>query len=178
MTAPFLFKECVKVVSIKVDLSEALKEVERIRKRIDRAMTLAVREVTLGIAVPAVRQAVSFTGEHAPIGRLGTRTGQLLSQVAPKFYRLKDGTPGGSVRVRGTRAFIAAFHEKGTQSHGRYGVSKTGKTRAQLRKSAARKGTSALPARRMLATAFAQIKTQMEIALKASFEKHFNQGNQ
>lgn len=162
------------MVSIKVDISGALREVERLRRRIDKAMELAVHEVTLGIAVPAARAAVSFTGPTAPIGQLGTRTGQLLMQVQARFYRLRSGEPAASVRVRGNRAHIAAFNERGTKSHGRYGVSKKGKSRFQLRRAAALRGTSALPARRMFATAFAQSKAQMEAALKAAFEKHFN----
>ena len=110
----------------------------------------AVRFVAESIVIPAMRVSVSFTGKTAPIGMLGTRTGRLLSQVKAKYWKSRDGLHNGSVKVKGDRAYIARFHEKGTKKHGKHG--------------------GPLPARKMFATVGIAIKSTVEGALVREFE--------
>ena len=110
----------------------------------------AVRFVAESIVIPAMRASVSFVGRTAPVGQLGTRTGRLLSQVKAKYWRGRDGLANGSVKVKGDRAYIARFHEKGTKKHGKHG--------------------GPLPARQMFATVGLAIKSTVEGALVREFE--------
>jgi hypothetical protein len=167
-------------IDVKVDA--AIMELDRIQEKARRAADAAVHEATTGIAMPAMRSALSFKGKKAPVGQLGSRTGLLVRQLEAKFFTRLSGEPSASIRVRGTegkRNIIAAWHEKGTRSHGRYGVKRrAGKSRDQLRRAAARRGTSPLPARAMFGTVFKAIQSQLEALLKTSFERHFQSENQ
>lgn len=128
-------------VEIKIDTSG----LDQLVKDIQDAESKAAREVARSIVVPAMRQAVSFAGDSAPIGQLGTRTGRLRMQMKAKFWRGKDGLTNGSVKVIGDRAFIARFAETGTKRQ---------------------------PARKMFEIVGRNLRLAIERAMVASFERH------
>lgn len=159
---------------VTINVDGVIKGMNDLARDIRLADAAAVREVSQTIVIPAMKRAVSYSGKRAPIGQLGTRTGQLRNQIKLKPWIGKtDGLANGSVRVRGTRSHIARFNEEGTKSHGRYrggGKIGQGHTRETLRRQSA--GHSGLPARKMFATVGAAIRAQAEAGLVASFERN------
>lgn len=137
---------------VKVDFSSAMKMLDGLNDDIRRAQDKATREVARKTIVPAVKQALSFTGGKAPLGQLGTRTGRTRSKVRARFWKGQDGLLNGAVKVMGDRAYIARFNEKGTKSHGRHG--------------------GPLPARLMFETVGRAIRGQVEGALVDALERN------
>jgi len=148
-------------VEFEVNVDGAIKGIDDLVKDIQDADAKATRRVARTIVLPAVRQALSFPvteNTKAPIGRLGRRSGRTYDQIAVKVWKSKkDGLYNAAVKVRGDRAFIARFHEHGTQSHGRVPKQPTGKSRA-------------LPARKMFAITGAALKVVTESAMVSAFE--------
>lgn len=136
-------------VFIKVDIHE----LEHLSEIVRVAQSRAVRIVARNLVLPAMRQALSFRGEHAPTGQLGTRTGELLGRLKVKVFRDKTGLTNESVKVIGARAHIARFHESGTKSHG-----------------PGNKG-GPLPARKMFETVGSGLRASIEQQLIIEFEQ-------
>ena len=138
-------------MEVQVSVEAAIQYLLKLEFDARKAVETAVRETAEGVALPAMRSALSFAGERAPIGQLRTNTGKLRSQVRPKFWIGRDGLLNAAVKVVGDRAHIARFHETGTKSHGRQ--------------------AGPLPARRMFAIVGAAIRPHIERALLQSFER-------
>jgi HK97 gp10 family phage protein len=141
-------------VVVNIDIGE----LDQLSKDIKQAHAAAVREVARTLIVPAAKNALSFQGEHAPVGQLGTRTGKTRAQVKPKFWTGKDGLLDGTVKVIGDRAHISRFNEAGTKSHGPGGKRGTGK--------------NPLPARKMFETVSNAQRVNIENAIAAAFERN------
>jgi hypothetical protein len=138
-------------IEFRVDFGQA-GGLDQLVKDIKSAEAAAAREVARTILIPAMKVAMSHSGGRAPIGRLGTRTGQTRAQIKAKFWTGKDGLTNGSVKVIGDRAHIAFFNESGTQSHG--------------------KKSGPLPARKMFETVGRALRATVERAMVTAFERN------
>lgn len=138
--------------SVTVAVDSVVGGLDKLEYSIRRAEDAAARETARTIVIPAVKEALSYSGPSAPIGRLGVVTGRTRSKVRARFWRNRSGLLNGSVRVMGNRAHIARFHEKGTRSHGRH--------------------AGPLPARRMFEITGRLIRARCEEMLVESFERN------
>src|SRR3990170_862717 len=152
-----------------VNFDSALRALDKLDADIRRAEAQATRDTARKVIVPAVKDAVSYRGPHAPTGKLGKRTGLLRRSIRPKFFKGRDGLLNGSVQVRGERGYIMRFHEFGTASHGRLPKAE-GVSRAGRRALAARSGRSALPARHPFQTVGKAIRAAAEANFAMVFE--------
>lgn len=144
------------MIDVVVNLDTA--ELDKLSKDVRDAHAAAVREVARTLIVPAAKTALSFQGEHAPIGQLGQRTSRTRNQVKGKFWKDKDGLLNGAVKVIGDRAHIARFNETGTKSHGPGGKKGSNK--------------NPLPARKMFETVGHAQRVQIEQAIAEAFERN------
>lgn len=120
-----------------------------------------------------VRANMSFSGEKAPKGQLGRKSGRTLAGMYVKTFLSKSGLQGVSIKSHKDRAHILRYNEYGTKSHGRYLKASKGKTRNIRRIHAAKFGKSALPARLILATTWQAINSAAATIYANEFEAHF-----
>lgn len=154
-------------VFVRIDTSE----LDQLNELVRASQAAAAREVAQTLIIPAMRNALSFHGLHAPVGQLGTRSGRLLSQLKTKFWKAKDGLVNGAVRIIGDRDHVSRFNELGTKSHGRR-PKVEGQTREAARAAAAARGNSALPARKMFETVGTALRAQIESQSVLLFERN------
>lgn len=171
------------MVDVSINVSGAVNTLDRALAAIVEANDLAIHDAAEVVLNP-LRVNLSHTGGKAPIGELGTRTGQLVSQTVAKYFHRRNGLLGVALKVMGDRRFIAHMNEYGTKSHGRVpgfktikgnGIFHKGKrvSRESRRMSALRHGNSALPGHFPFAYTWRAVEAAAIAAYEESFSRNF-----
>jgi hypothetical protein len=163
-------------ISIEVDVSAALAQIDKIDESVRAADNQAARDAG-EIALRAVRQNMSYPGRPghpAPEGHLGTRAGRLLGQVQMKVFRSRGtGLTGVAVKVIGDRWHVMGFNEFGTKSHGGRRRKNVSQTRNRKIKPGQRGDRGPLPARHVFSVTYQKLGQLLVKAYTDSFERNF-----
>lgn len=158
-------------MKVEIIVSGAEKALDQAVRAVQKADDSAVRDAAK-YGQKAVKTNLSYIGSPAPVGKLGKRSGRLLSQVRVLYFRRKNQTLGASIQVVGDRRFVMHINEHGAKSHGRV-AGYSGASPSARRSFAANQGRSALPARQVFALTWQAVKKHMESIYETSFNRNF-----
>lgn len=145
------------MLEITVDITSVMRGLNRLDQDIRDAWDAAVREVSLGMVVPAVQglMGAEFHG-----------SGRTRSQVQAKFFKNRaTGLLQSSTRVRGDRSFVMHIQEFGSKTHG-------GRGAGRKLTPGAKGDRGPLPPKPIFASVWQAIHGAAEQALLAAFQRH------